>query len=301
MYNPTLDTESRSAGGPSPLPPSPISNTSSTPGGQKPVPVVPGSEKYPPIGAGAGAGYGGPGGAGSGSGSIFGSGPSLTGSTTAGATRLPDSGIGDMLAGSLKGMLGGETRYTPGVVERMKGGLLSATRGQEQTNARAIEEDAVRRGMYRSGQTGKRLDEARRAGAQQYTEGVNKIQTDKVNADFTDKLAGMDRAQKYLDSLRDYSLRSDLTAIEREKLAASTALGYANLAMEKERLSSQMELAYSQLGWDREKLNTTLAANWDITNLERTTAPKDMVTINTPNGPVTVPWNVAMLMYQGGG
>jgi hypothetical protein len=202
-------------------------------------------------------------------GSIGGFGAGGGGSTTShtGFGPIDDQGMNTLIADQLKGILGGETRYSDEVVAGMKGGLKSATSGQAKANIDAIEQDAARRGMFRSGVTGKRTDTVRRAAASDYTKGVQGIQQEKATADFQDKIMALDRGQKWLDSMRDYSLRSDLTELQKEQLHANIALGYANLEAERERLSK------------------TLGAQWDLANLARQPVPwRDLVDFQMPDG-----------------
>lgn len=152
-----------------------------------------------------------------------------------------DLGMSDDIAANLKAMLAGNTRYTPEVIANMKGALQEATAGKLKGTQEAIKADQVARGMFRSGETGARLDAARNAAAGSYTSGVRDILMKKVDADMQDKLNALDRAQKWLDDLRQYSLSADMNNIQREQLKANIALAYAKLHQDRDSLQAQLQ------------------------------------------------------------
>lgn len=145
----------------------------------------------------------------------------------------------ELLAG-IRGMINGTgTRYTP---EAMQGLLASIKQQMEGSKARqlgAASRDAASRGISRAGATTARLADIRRGAEAGFTSEYANVLKSKIDADYQDKVAGLDRAQKYLDSLRDNLYRNDLTAMQREQFKANLALAYANIRNQREMLTAQ--------------------------------------------------------------
>ena len=60
-------------------------------------------------------------------------------------------------------------------------------------------------------------------------------------------MAGLDRAQRYLDSMRDNEYRYMLAADQRAQFRANLALAYANLAQQRSMLQMQLDAQRSNL------------------------------------------------------
>lgn len=170
-------------------------------------------------------------------------------------SKLGSNAFDDFLKKYIMGALEKGSRYSPEVLERLKG---EVTRHRSSAFARgeaAIRQDAARRGMSRAGSTGasiRRLQEGVEAESGKQLVG---IETDKLNADWTDKMAAIDRGQKYLDSLRDNEYRYMLSADQRKQFDANLALSYAQLAQQKSMLQMQLQSA-----WDMNRSNQGFAA-----------------------------------------
>lgn len=175
-----------------------------------------------------GGGYGGSAG-GAGGGSIFGN----------------PNDFAKLLEGHLRNFLNQPSRYSPQVLQSLFSGIKSQTAHQTAAGEAAARADAARRGMSRSGATGAAVAAARRGAESGALSSYTAIQQAKVNADQEDKVAALDRAQKYLDSLRDNLYRQDLSATQRSQFQANLALAYANIQNSWDRLRA--EQGYSAL------------------------------------------------------
>src|SRR5690242_14189688 len=131
-------------------------------------------------------------------------------------TKMDDGGMAGSIKEALDRMLAGGTRYSPEVVEAMKGQLLTATRGQQKAAEDAIREQGSEMGVSgaRSGQVQKELAGAATSAASGYSAGVLDIAKEKAIADFDDRLAAIDRGQKYVNDLRQYELGADMAQVE---------------------------------------------------------------------------------------
>lgn len=165
-----------------------------------------------------------------------------SGSTSLTAPGTPDSGFETQLQGYISDLMSGKlSPYSDASVAGMKASALSATEGRFQNNKDSIYTDARLRGVFRAGQTGDLVSQARRGADKEYTDQVNQIQQNKAKADYDAKLAGLDRARQWLDSKRDYLLRKESNEIARENGKAQIALGYAQIASQKQLLQMQLD------------------------------------------------------------
>jgi hypothetical protein len=188
----------------------------------------------PDDGAGAGAaGAGGPG-----------------GPRTSGPPLVPGAGSTDFAAiveQIIKGTLNSPSRYTPEALQSMYGEITRQSAGRIRRGEAAVRADAARRGMSRAGRTDALLRGVRDSSEAQRGSDIVGVQTEKIRADFADKLAGLDRAQKYLDSLRDNEYRYMLAAEQRRQFDANLRLGYANLDHQRSLLNMQLQSAWDML------------------------------------------------------
>jgi hypothetical protein len=199
-----------------------------------------------PITGGGGRGGGGGGGRG---------GPGGRGGGAAAGGAGDASGIEGLIQQNLADILkGGGTRYTP---EAMQGILAKIKQQAEGSKARQLREassEAAGRGMSRAGATQARLGDIRRGAEAGFTGEYADLLTKKVDADFQDKMAGLDRALKYVDSLKLQLYRQDMTALQREQLRAQIKMAYANINAQRQNLQTsiqgQKDLMGAQFGYD---------------------------------------------------
>lgn len=163
-----------------------------------------------------------------------------------------DRGMSNMISDRIQAILGGgQTRYSDDVVNSIKGKLLESSEGRRGANEKAIIADQKARGMYRAGETGKRLAENRMSAASDYTGGVREVLQAKATADFQDKMAALQQGEAWLNNLRNYSLSVDMTKQARAQLQANIALGML------------------KLNADRDSMNAQLKQNWQLALLGR--------------------------------
>lgn len=195
-----------------------------------------------PIDSNKPGGVGGQGFAAGGGGGGGGGAAAAAGSMGGGATGL-DADLQKQISGLVNGT---NSRYTP---EAMQGLLSQIKQQMEASKANQLRQsssDAAGRGMSRAGATRASLDAIRRGAEAGFTTQYAGVLKSKIDADMQDKLAGLDRAQKYIDSLRDNIYRNDLTAMQREQFKANLALAYANIKNQREMLTAQA--GYGMLG-----------------------------------------------------
>jgi hypothetical protein len=150
----------------------------------------------------------------------------------------------------IRDALASPSRYTPQALQALYGEIARQSSGQIARGERAVRADAARRGMSRAGQTSAALRAVREGAEAQRGQATVGVQTAKLTADFQDKMSALDRAQRYLDSLRDNEYRYMLASEQRRQFDANLALGYANLNQQRTLL--QMSL---QSQWDMLRAN----------------------------------------------
>lgn len=187
-----------------------------------------------------GGGAGGAGGGGGGGAARASSGPPI--GPGAGST-----GFSALLEQIMRDTLASPSRYTPGALQGMYGEITRQASGQIERGERAVRADAARRGMSRAGSTGAALRAVQAGAEAQRGQSIVGVQTEKIRADFADKMAGLDRAQRYLDSLRDNEYRYMLASEQRRQFDANLALGYANLSQQRSMLQMQLQSSWDML------------------------------------------------------
>lgn len=140
----------------------------------------------------------------------------------------------------VKRLLAQGTRYTPEVMQSLFGQVTRGTANAIESGERAVRADAARRGMQRAGSTGAALRDVRSNAEAARGAQVVSIMQEKIKADYTDKLAALERAQQYLNSLRDSEYRFMLASEQRRQFDANLTLAYANMQQQWDMLNTQM-------------------------------------------------------------
>lgn len=194
-----------------------------------------------------GSGNGGGGGAAGGAGGGGRGGASASGSF---GSSAPSTAFGQQLEGQLTADMSSPSRYTPEALQALYGEITRAREGAVRRGNADVRANAAGRGMSRAGSVDAALRGVR-AGAEQQAGAANVgVMQAKITADFQDKSAALDRAQRYLDSLRDNEYRYMLTSEQRRQFDANLALAYANLNQQKSQFNAQL-----QSNWDMLRAN----------------------------------------------
>jgi hypothetical protein len=138
-------------------------------------------------------------------------------------------------------VLNSPSRFTPEALQAMYGEIARQSSGQIRRGTEGVRNEAARSGMQRAGYTQNAVAQVRAGAEQQRGTSIVGVQMAKINADFEDKMAGLDRAQRYLDSMRDNEYRYMLAADQRSQFKANLALAYANLAQQRSMLQMQLQ------------------------------------------------------------
>jgi hypothetical protein len=139
------------------------------------------------------------------------------------------------------------SRYTPEALQSLYGEITRQRSNQITRGERAVRQSAAQRGMSRAGATGAALRGVHDVAEQQSGAANVGVMTAKINADYADKNAALDRAQKYLDSMRDNEYRYTLVGEQRRQFDANLALAYANMAQQRSMLNAQLQSQWDML------------------------------------------------------
>ncbi len=174
-------------------------------------------------GGGGGGGGPQPGGGGGGGG---GGGPQPFGGFKAGP-QVTD--FNNLLQQKITDALNSPSRYSPEVLQELFGNIAADSSSRIDRESAAVRENAAGRGLSRAGQTDAALRSVRAGAETARGQAKQTVDIAKVNADYEDKMGALDRAQKFLDSMRDSEYRYTLLGEQRRQFDANLALGYANL------------------------------------------------------------------------
>ena len=189
-------------------------------------------------GAGGGGGRGGAGGS-----------MSASSSTTTASSTAPGGDIASMMDANLKKALAGDTsRYSPQAMQGLLAQIKQRIESSKSTQLRQAESEAAGRGMSRSGRTGTNLGAIRRGAEAEFTGQYGNTLRAKIDADRQDKNDALDRAQRYLDSMRDEFYRRDMSAIQRQQFKANLDLAYANITAQRNNMRESFQQQKDMLG-----------------------------------------------------
>lgn len=172
---------------------------------------------------------------------------SSSGVKSVGGSSPAASGFDAYLQSIIKGTLDQGSRYTPEALQALQGENTRQYSNEVERGTRAVQQNAAQRGMQRAGSTGAAIAQVRAGAESQRGQRTVGIMTQKINADFQDKITAVDRAQNYLNSLRDNEYRYTLVSEQRSQFDANLALAYAQLAQQRSNLQMQMQSQWDMM------------------------------------------------------
>jgi len=162
-------------------------------------------------------------------------------------------------AQALRVMRGEEGRFGAEQVSNMKDQLFSATLGRVKTDIRAADAGAARRGMFRSGMANRTENDLRRNALTAYSTGVKDIMIKKAEAEFQDKMAGLNATQSWLQGKRQYEMDKERNAIARAQISASMAAAQLSAQVQREGIAASRGAASAQMRFNEQGRALSLA------------------------------------------
>jgi hypothetical protein len=174
-------------------------------------------------------------------------GPPRTGSAQPFSYSPGTNAFAALIEKMLRDAMAAPSRFTPEALQALYGQITRQASGQVTRGERGVRSNAAQRGMSRAGSTEAALRGVREGAESQRGQAVVGVQMAKINADYQDKMGALDRAQRYLDSLRDSEYRLIVTSEQRRQFDANLALSYANLEEQRTRLQMMLQSEWDKL------------------------------------------------------
>lgn len=155
---------------------------------------------------------------------------------------------------ALSAMRGQTGRFAdPRRIQDMKDQLFSSTIGRVKHDVRALDASAVRRGIFRSGMAQRGEADLRRNALNAYSMGVKDIMIKKMEAEFQDKMQGLQATQQWLSQKQNYELGKERNQIARQQIAATMAAAQLSAQVQREGIRAASGRAAAQLNFQKEQ------------------------------------------------
>lgn len=157
--------------------------------------------------------------------------------------------------------------FTDSVISNLKTNAFKSTFGRVSANKAAIDADAAAKGTLRSTPTDRRIDNMIQAADSTFADSSRNIDTTAAQQNFqaqmTNRLAALDRAQQHIDAEREYLMTSEMNQFARQSKLADLALAYYNLAQQRWQIQQQLNAAKYQfdasLDWSKQQYAYNMA------------------------------------------
>lgn len=158
--------------------------------------------------------------------------------------------------------------YTDSVVANLKTNNFKSAYGRAGANRDAADADAISRGVFRSSGRDRRIDSINQSADETFSTGEREIDNTATQANFqaqmTNRLAALDRAQQHVDREREYLMTSEMNQFARQSKLAELALAYYQIAAQKSMLQSQLNQSKYQFDTSLDWAKTQF--EWDMLN-----------------------------------
>ncbi len=135
----------------------------------------------------------------------------------------------------------GPSRYSPEAMAALEADQFSRARAQEKLQLDQSRQDMAQRGVARSANQNAAVRQIGVGTGQQIMAQRSQIQQAKIKADYEDKQNAIKNAESWVNSMRDYMLRTDMNAIQREQIAAQIRLANMNINAQKSQLQQTFQ------------------------------------------------------------
>lgn len=157
------------------------------------------------------------------------------------------SGMDAQIAESLRrGLSGEDAPFTDEMVRTLNQRALKTAKGQARANTEGLRDDLIARGLLRSGIYARGAEGIRSSAMSDYSSQAQDIRMQQITKNYEARMAGLDRAQNWVNAKRQYLLGKESNRIQYEVGMAQVGAAYARIAAEKEALNMQMEFEREQ-------------------------------------------------------
>jgi hypothetical protein len=138
-----------------------------------------------------------------------------------------------------KAISGESTRWDDAAVQDLYAGIISDAESGKRASEQGLYADAARRGLLRSAAAGSQVNQATLMAQAQRSQGLKEARIQVKTQQWDDKMGALDRAQKNLDTLRQYELGKEQNAVQREQIGAQMAIASMQVEAQKESMLMQ--------------------------------------------------------------
>jgi hypothetical protein len=135
----------------------------------------------------------------------------------------------------------------------LKQDLAQNARSRGEATLKTLNRDLVRRGIFRSGIANKNAREVRLSVDREIATGERDIEMKRLAAEYTDKMAWLDKSQAWLTQKRNYDLGKEQLAVQREGIRAQYAVGMAGVEAQRYGARLSAGAAGARLKFDKEQ------------------------------------------------
>lgn len=183
----------------------------------------------------------------------------------AGEDTSPAGALSTKLRDKAEALMDGtDGRFSDERVSMMKDQMFESTIGRVKKEVRAMDGGLVRRGMFRSGISARAEKDIRTDAMRNYSRGVKDIMLKKMDAEFEDKMRGMQMVQTWLSQKQNYDLGKERNVIAREQIAATSAASRLSAQVSREGIAASRANARAALA-DRASARGE-ARSWEASN-----------------------------------
>lgn len=134
-----------------------------------------------------------------------------------------------------------KSRYSPEAMAAIEADMFARARAQEKNQLDDARADMAERGVARSGNQNAVMRGIRSGTGAAIMQNRAQVVRAKIDADYQDKQAAINNAKEWVNSMRDYMLRTDMNAIQREQIAAQIRLANMNIQAQQSQLEQQYQ------------------------------------------------------------
>jgi hypothetical protein len=148
-----------------------------------------------------------------------------------GGGGAPNQGYQDEMTEYWKNLVKNQdkSRYTPEAMAAIEADAFARARAQEKNQLEDAKADMAQRGVTGSANQNATMRGIRSGTGASIMQTRAQVMRAKVDADYQDKQAAINNAKEWVNSMRDYLLRTDMNAIQREQIAAQIRLAQMNI------------------------------------------------------------------------
>lgn len=134
-----------------------------------------------------------------------------------------------------------KSRYSPEAMAAIEADQFARARAQEKNQLEEARADMAQRGVTGSANQNATMRGIRSGTGAAIMQNRAQVVRAKIDADYQDKQAAINNAKEWVNSMRDYMLRTDMNAIQREQIAAQIRLANMNIDAQSKMLEQQYQ------------------------------------------------------------